>query len=182
MPNSKNLTSTSKFLSYVLRHHPEDIGLKLDNNGWAHVSELIKKSEKHGKTLSRDILEQIMQQGSKQRLILSEDGAYIRAGYGHSIDVELELKPTSSPDKLYHGTAKKNEQSIIAEGIHSGSRNFVHLSANRGDARSVGSRHGTPVILTVKAKQMLKHGYKFYQSESESGIWLTNKVPPEFIE
>lgn len=182
MGNSTDLTSLSKFLSYVLRHHPEDIGLKLNENGWAQVSELINKSEKHGKALSRDILEQMMQHGSKQRFILSEDGTCIRAGYGHSIDVDLELKPTSPPEELYHGTAKNNVQSIIAEGIHSGSRNLVHLSATCDEARNVGSRHGFPVIITVQAKQMSRQGYDFYQSESEPGIWLTRKVPPDFVE
>lgn len=182
MANFVDLTSLSKFLSYVLRHHPEDIDLELDKNGWAEVSELIKKANKHGKSLSRDTLKQIIQHGSKQRFILSEDGKHIRAGYGHSIDVDLELKPTSPPDTLYHGTAKKKEQSILAEGIHAGTRNFVHLSTTREEARSVGSRHGSPVILTVKAKQMSQKGFDFYQSESEPGIWLTKRVPVAFVE
>lgn len=182
MSNSEDLTSLSKFLSYVLRHHPEEIDLELDKNGWAEVQELIRKAKKHGKSLSHKILKKIIQHGSKQRFILSEDGKHIRAGYGHSIDVDLELKPTSPPDKLYHGTAKKNEQSILLNGIHAGSRNFVHLSATREEARSVGSRHGSPVILTVKAKQMSQKGFDFYQSKSEPGIWLTKKVPAEFVE
>lgn len=182
MPNSEDLTTLSKFLSYLLRHHPEEIGLNLDRNGWAQVEELIKKANKHGKHLSRDTLEKVIQHGSKKRFILSEDGAYIRAGYGHSINVDLDLEPTSPPDKLYHGTAEKNVPSIMTEGIHAGNRKFVHLSADRADARSVGSRHGSPFILLVEAKDMAKQGHEFYQSESEPGIWLTKKVPPEFIE
>ena len=35
------LTDTSKFLSLILRHKPETIGIKLDEHGWADVSELI---------------------------------------------------------------------------------------------------------------------------------------------
>jgi putative RNA 2'-phosphotransferase len=182
MTNFKDLTSLSKFLSYVLRHHPEEIDLELDKNGWAEVQELLKKAEKWGKSLSRDTLEQVIQHGSKQRFILSEDGTHIRAGYGHSIDVDLELKSTSPPDELYHGTAKKNEPSIIAKGIHACNRNLVHLSASRYEARSVGSRHGSPVILVVKAKRMAQQGYDLYQSESEPDIWMTKKVPAEFVE
>lgn len=80
MSSSKDLTTLSKFLSYVLRHHPEDIGLELDENGWVQITELIKKAQKHGKSLSRNTLEQIMQHGSKQRFIISGDGSHIRAG------------------------------------------------------------------------------------------------------
>lgn len=181
MTKSNNLVSISKFLSYVLRHHPEEIDLKLDKNGWAQVAELIKKAKKSGRSINWDHIKKIMANGTKQRFILSNDGKYIRAGYGHTIDVDLELKSKTPPDELCHGTAGKNLSSIIAEGIHHGSRNFVHLSTTLDDARFVGSRHGAPKILIVNAKQMSREGYDFYQSESEPCIWLTKKVPPEFL-
>ena len=119
-----DLKSLSKFLSYVLRHHPEAVDLKLDENGWAKVSEVISKAQQEGKPLDRDILGQIMAQASKQRFILSDDGKYIRAGYGHSIDVNLELKAQLPPERLYHGTAKRNIDAIMAQGIRPGSRNL----------------------------------------------------------
>lgn len=176
-----DLTSISKFLSYILRHHPESIGLQLDNNGWAQVSELIEKARKEGRSLNRNALEKVMQHGSKNRFIFSEDGNYIRAGYGHSIDVNLQMKSKAPPKELYHGTAQKNRKSILQDGIHSGSRNFVHLSATRDDAKHVGSRHGEPVILIVKAREMSRRGHDFYQSESEPDIWLTKKVPAAYV-
>lgn len=182
MNDEVDLTSLSKFLSYVLRHRPDAIDLEVNEKGWAEVSELIQKAGEHGKSFSRKTLEQVIQRGSKKRFILSEDGEYIRAGYGHSIDVDLELKPTVPPVELYHGTAERNVTSILQDGIHAGSRNFVHLSVTQKEARSVGGRHGPPVILIVKAKQMCRQGYDFYQSESEPGIWLTQKVPAEFVE
>ena len=37
-----NLTKVSKFLSLILRHKPETIGIGLDKNGWANIDELIK--------------------------------------------------------------------------------------------------------------------------------------------
>lgn len=181
MANTTDLVSTSKFLSYLLRHHPEEIGLELDENGWANVDELFEKAEMHGRPISLNDLKQIMENGSKQRFILSDDGEYIRAGYGHSIDVNLELNPSMPPDELYHGTAKKNLSSILADGIHPGSRNFVHLSTTSEDAQFVGSRHGKPVILKVSAKKMCREDYNFYQSDSEPCIWLTKNVPPDFL-
>lgn len=176
-----NLRSLSKFLSYVLRHHPGSIGLTVDENGWASVDELIQKAKADGKKLSYSRLHDIINYGSKQRFILSEDENYIRAGYGHSIDVDLQLRPQQPPKVLYHGTAQKNVDAILAEGLHSGSRNFVHLSARKADARQVGTRHGSPVILQVHSAQMTQEGYDFYQSESEANIWLTKWVPAKFV-
>lgn len=175
------LKSLSKFLSYILRHHPESIDLTVDENGWAKVSELIDKAEKHGKQLDRKTIHKIINHGHKQRFILSDDAAFIRAGYGHSIEVDLQLKPEEPPAVLYHGTAQKNVESILKEGIRPGSRNFVHLSSTKKEAQNVGSRHGSPVILFVDAEKMTRHEYMFYQSESEPSIWLTKKVPAQHI-
>ena len=174
-------TEISKFLSYILRHHPEAIGLELDEHGWAHIDSLIEKAGQEGRSLTRKKLQKVMESGTKNRFTVTEDHKYIRAGYGHSIDVDLSLSPEMPPDVLYHGTARKNLESIEKRGLHSGSRNFVHLSLKKDDAVSVGGRHGQPVILSVAAKKMHESGFPFYQSESEPGIWLVNEVPPEFI-
>jgi putative RNA 2'-phosphotransferase len=179
--DERNLTSTSKFLSYVLRHHPESINLSLDKNGWAEIAQLIHKAEQHGKKLDRTIINEILEHSEKQRFIISDDGKYIRAGYGHSIDVDLQMKPKEPPSVLYHGTAQRNMESILEEGIVPGSRNFVNLSAMQKHARNIGSRHGPPVILQVKAVDMSQSGYSFYQSESEASIWLTKRVPVKYI-
>ncbi|WP_138431028.1 RNA 2'-phosphotransferase [Fodinibius saliphilus] len=175
------LKSLSKFLSYVLRHHPDSIGVDIDKNGWVAISELIQKAENEGRIFGKEQLYQVLEYGEKQRFILSNDGKYIRAGYGHSIEVELQLHPQQPPRLLYHGTAQKNLDSIYDEGLHSGSRNFVHLSANESDAKEVGARHGTPVILEILSQIMAEEGINFYQSESEPDIWLTKKVEPKFF-
>lgn len=179
--NSERRKKLSKFLSYVLRHHPESIGLKVDKHGWADLDELIQKAKADGRKLERDSIKEIITKSEKNRFILSEGGDFIRAGYGHSIDVDLQLRPKTPPELLYHGTAKRNVSSIMEEGIRPGGRNFVHLSATHGEAKNVGSRHGQPVILKIQAKKMHEDGYDFYQSESEEGIWLTEKIPIEFL-
>lgn len=181
--NQQNLRSASKFLSYVLRHHPEEIGLELDEYGWAEVKELIKKSLNAGKEISRPMIEEVIQSGSKKRFILSEDKQFIRAGYGHSIDIDLNLDPKSPPDILYHGTARENLNSIMEKGIVPQSRNFVHLSTTKVEARNVGGRHGKPIILEIQSGKMNNgEEYPFYQSESEPDIWLVPIVPPRYIE
>lgn len=168
-------------MSYLLRHHPEAIRLDVDEHGWANVDQLIEKSRTEGRNLDRDSIKEIITKSEKNRFILSEDGDFIRAGYGHSIDVDLQLRPKIPPELLFHGTAKRNVSSILEVGIRPGSRNFVHLSATRSEAKNVGSRHGRPVILQIKAKGMHKADYDFYQSESEAGIWLTEKIPADFL-
>lgn len=180
--SDQNTTKASKFLSYILRHHPDTIGLEIDPQGWAHLPSLIEKAQHHGRSLTRELIEQVMQDGDKQRFTLSDDGNYIRAGYGHSIDVDLDLEPTPPPGLLFHGTAKRNVDSILSEGLNPGSRNLVHLSDNKQDAVDVGSRHGSPQVLTIRSGQMYEAGNPFYQSDSEPNIWLVDEVPPRFIE
>ncbi|WP_265790751.1 RNA 2'-phosphotransferase [Fodinibius salicampi] len=177
-----NLKSTSKFLSYVLRHHPEEIGLTVNENGWASVDELLDKARKYGKNIDRKLLEKLIEEGGgKKRFTFSEDQQYVRATYGHSIKVDLQLNPKTPPKVLYHGTAEKNLSSIIEKGLNAQSRNFVHLSVIEYDAHEVGSRHGSVAILAVESGIMHRDGYVFYQSESEPGIWLTKEVPPKFL-
>ncbi len=178
---NQDLSSVSKFLSYVLRHHPDSIDLELDEHGWAKVSELITKAASGGKCIDVSTIKKIIDGGDKQRFILSEGDKYIRAGYGHSIDIDLQLRVIEPPKRLYHGTARKNVDSILKKGIQSGSRNLVHLSAQKSDALEVGARHGQPVILCIESATMAANGHNFYQSDSEPDIWLTKYVPPKYV-
>lgn len=182
MSHAEKLKALSKFLSYVLRHHPEAIGLSLDRHGWADVDELINKARKEHWEINRPLLRKVMASGNKQRFILNDDKQYIRAGYGHSIEVDLQLQPKLPPRKLYHGTARQQLESILEKGLLPGNRNFVHLSSTRAEARYVGARHGKPIILTVTSRSMADQGFNFYQSKSEPGIWLSKHIPPQFLQ
>ncbi len=170
----------SKFLSLVLRHKPETIGLTLDSEGWADVGELIKKSFDAGVLLDRPILRQVVEGGEKKRFSFNGDGSRVRANYGHSIPVTPVHAPAAPPEFLYHGTAKEYSQSIENEGIGPGTRHYVHLVEDMKTAIQVGSRHGEPVVIIVKAKAMHEDGFEFFKTES--GIWLTKEVPKEYIE
>ncbi len=168
------LTKKSKFLSLILRHKPETVGLKLDANGWADVDELMEKAE-----IDFKLLESIVEQNDKQRFAFSDDLSKIRASQGHSIDVDLELEPVKPPDILYHGTVGKFLSLISIQGLIKKKRQHVHLSANIKTAKKVGERRGTPIILKIDAKLMSENGYVFYLSQN--GVWLTDRVPTEFI-
>lgn len=171
-----NYKENSKFLSLVLRHKPEKIGIKLDENGWADVSELLSKM-KNGITM--EILEEIVVTNDKQRFAFNEDKTKIRANQGHSINVDLELKVLVPPNMLYHGTAERFIKSIMETGLDKRNRTHVHLSQNYDTAISVGSRYGKPVILKIDTKKMSEDGYIFYLSENN--VWLTDSVPVKYI-
>lgn len=169
---------TSKFISLILRHKPEAIGIQLDEHGWANVDELI---EGIGKTRSFDIqdLERIVAEDGKQRYSFNEDKTLIRANQGHSIPVDVELEEKEPPAVLWHGTGEKFTASIDKEGLIPKSRLYVHLSADPETAKKVGQRHGKPVVYTIDAGKMFEDGYKFYLSVN--GVWLTKRVPAEYM-
>lgn len=170
---------TDKFLAYILRHNPAACGIKLDKNGWVNVDELLASVQKSGRNINFTMLEKIVENDDKGRFEFSAERSKIRATYGHSLPVDLDLQPKTPPDILYHGTAEKFLESIRQFGLIKKSRNFVHLSPEKSMAEKVGKRHGKPVILGICAGQMAKADYKFYQSSS--GIWLTEEVPADYI-
>ncbi len=176
---SKRLESTSKFLSLVLRHQPEVIGLSLDDAGWANVAELIELANKHKRPLTPELLQEVVLTNDKKRFAFSTDGSKIRASQGHSVVVDLELPVVTPPEFLYHGTATRFLESIKQQGLLPGSRQHVHLSADHATAIKVGQRHGKPIVLVVAALQMHESGYAFYYSEN--GVWLVAAVPVPFI-
>lgn len=169
----------SKYMSLILRHHPETIGISLDEHGWADVEELIAGIARTNE-FSWEILEEIVRTDAKQRYAFNADKTKIRASQGHSIPVDLELKAVEPPEMLWHGTAEKYVASIEQTGLRPGSRRYVHLSRDRETARTVGSRHGRPVIYRVKSGEMYRKGFRFYCSEN--GVWLTILVPPEYLQ
>lgn len=167
-----------KYLALILRHKPETIGIQLDEHGWARVDELIAGiARTHAFNL--EMLEEIVRTDSKQRYSFNEDKTMIRANRGHSINVDVELKETLPPDILWHGTGEKYVQSIEQTGLIPKSRLYVHLSADPDTAKTVGSRHGKPVIYQVDAKAMVEDGYPFYISAN--GVWLTKEVPIKYL-
>ncbi|PKF75153.1 RNA 2'-phosphotransferase [Chryseobacterium sp. PMSZPI] len=169
----------SKFLSLILRHQPESIGLKLDENGWANVEELRLKSAKKRIHFTLNELDEVVETNNKKRFAFNEDKTGIRASQGHSIDVDLALKSQQPPDFLYHGTAETNISSILEKGIEKRGRQHVHLSADKETATKVGMRHGKPVILTIRTGKMYDDGLYFYLSAN--GVWLTDFVDAKYI-
>jgi putative RNA 2'-phosphotransferase len=175
----EQLVKPSKFLSLVLRHQPEKIGVHLDEGGWASVDELLRAARHSGIPLDAKSLQAVVQQNDKQRFTISEDGRKIRANQGHSISIDLGLEPTEPPELLYHGTSSRFLESIKLQGLVRKKRHHVHLSHDRETALRVGRRHGPPAVFTIEAGRVHLDGYAFYLSMN--GVWLTTQVPAEYI-
>ena len=171
--NEKDV-ALGRFLSLVLRHQPDAAGIQLDAHGWADVDELLRGVIQTGRTIDRETLERIVRENDKHRYCFNEDHTKIRANQGHSIAVDVELRRAAPPAVLYHGTAARFLESIRRQGITRQSRQYVHLSSNPDTARTVGSRHGKPVVLVIDAAAMVRDGFVFFLSEN--GVWLCGEV------
>lgn len=180
MKTDKTLIKTSKFLSLILRHQPEVVGMQLDEAGWLDINELIANANARGKKLTLELLHEVVSTNDKKRFALSDDGLRIRASQGHSVAaVDLKLDEAEPPETLYHGTVAAFLASIRASGLEKRSRNHVHLSADEATATKVGSRRGKPIILHIDAAAMHHVGHQFYLSAN--GVWLVDAVPTNFL-
>lgn len=169
----------SRFLSLVLRHKPEKVGLTLDAAGWVDVDDLLAACGRHGVVMTRVQLETIVCSNEKQRFALSDDRTRIRANQGHWVPVELGYAPATPPAVLYHGTPERAVPAIRAEGLRRMDRHHVHLSTDPAATLGVGARRGRPVLLTVDAAAMAAGGAVFYLTPN--GVWLTDAVPAAYI-
>ena len=176
----------SKFLSFILRHHPEEIGLRLEDNGWINTSELIKAINNHEASkwvIDLSILEQIVTNDIKGRYSFNNSKTKIRANQGHSIkSLNIEFKEVKNPPEfLYHGTSVQNKDLIYSSGcIKPMNRQMVHLSKDEDTAIKVGKRHGKCAVLVINTLKLLNSNHKIFISDN--GVYLTDLVPINCIE
>ena len=173
----------SIYLSYLLRHHPDDAGLHMDRHGWVDTQELIDGVNRRGKyTISRAMLEEIVAADEKGRYRFSDDGRRIKACQGHSLPwVEPELTYREPPAYLYHGTNTEALSKILASGaIRKMNRHAVHLQADRDLAwKSAVRWRMKPVLIQIDAQRMYADGMRF--GVSDNGVWCTEIVPTAYI-
>ncbi len=175
------LIRISKLLSLALRHDPTALGVSLDAHGWAEVDGVLAGLAATGLSTSRDELEEIVATSDKQRFAISADGLRIRASQGHSLPVDLGLPAEVPPEILFHGTVQRFLRAIERDGLVRGARTHVHLSEDVETARLVAARRSGPkALLAVRARAMHDAGYVFLRSAN--GVWLTEDVPPSFLE
>jgi putative RNA 2'-phosphotransferase len=176
----KEKVSVSRFISPILRHNPQAIGITLDSGGWADTNALISGMNVKGRSITVEQLKEIVASNDKQRFKFNDDYSKIRANQGHSVPVDVGLKETQPPDVLYHGTASRFIGAIQGKRLIPQSRLYVHLSADTETAYKVGKRYGKPVVLTIDSSRMYKDGFRFYLSANN--VWLISAIPAEYIE
>lgn len=175
----KDKVQISRFLSYILRHSPESIGLSLDEQGWGEISQLILLAQKKGTQLTLELINDVVKTNDKKRFTISENGLFIRAVQGHSLKTTVDYQAITPPKILYHGTATRFIDSIFNQGLIPNGRQYVHLSQDYKTAVNVGNRHGKAVVLIVDSEKMFSEGFEFYQADN--GVWLTLSVPVKYL-
>lgn len=173
----------SKYLSYLLRHNPEKLSLDMDIHGYVSVDQLINNiNEEKNYTINKQILDDIVVSDDKKRYKYSQDGLYIKACQGHSLEwVIPELTYKKPPDILYHGTTENAYQKILKSGcISKMKRHAVHTQEEIEKAwKSARRWHLIPVVLQINAKAMYNDGYEFGVSDND--VWCIESVPVKYI-
>lgn len=175
-------TQISKYISYVLRHNPADVGAEVDEYGNIKVNLLLEGiRNKYGSFEVAD-LKKIVAEDNKGRYVLNVEKGTIRACQGHSIVVQkLEVNPRETPKFLYHGTKESKSDSILSLGIKSMDRQYVHLTDSKEVAKKRGTRGGEgAVILKVDTEKLKNKGYEV--KCATNGVYLVEYVPVECIE
>lgn len=179
----KNLTKLSIYLSYLLRHRPEQIGLDMDVRGWVPVEQLIEKVNNAKKyQIDLDILKKIVETDEKGRYRFNQDMTKIKACQGHSISwVTPGLEYMTPPKFLYHGTTTEALKKIMESGeISKMNRHAVHMQAEKEKAwKSAVRWKKNPVILKIAALEYAKKGAVFGKTEND--VWCVECVPIEYI-
>jgi putative RNA 2'-phosphotransferase len=177
--NDKRRVHVSKFLSRHLRHAPDELGLTLEPGGWVLIDVLLAGAAGAGFRITREELDEVVRTSDKQRFAVDETGTRIRANQGHSVEVDLQLEPAEPPTELFHGTADRNVEAILRDGLRKMARHHVHLSPDTETATRVGQRHGKPVVLVIDAAGMRTDGHAFFRSAN--GVWLVDEVPAQYL-
>ena len=170
----------SRLMSFVLRHRPDAVGITLDPGGWVPMPLLVAALARRDPRITRSVVEHVIATNDKQRFAIDRAGDRIRAHQGHSVAVDLGLAVAAPPPVLFHGTAARNVDAILAGGLRLGRRHDVHLSGDVPTAERVGARRGAAVVLRVDAAGMARDGHLF--RVTPNGVWLTADVPPSYLE
>lgn len=165
----------SKYMSYLLRHNPEN--LKMDIEGFVDLNKLLMKLKERFPVDKRLILE-IVEKSERKRFEIKN--GKIRALYGHSIPVKLNLIEDKTVKILYHGTTAEAAAKILETGLKPMGRNWVHLSPTIEIARQIGLRRtDKPAILEIDAEKAKRDGIKFYKATDQ--VYLCREIPPKYI-
>lgn len=179
----EHMQEISKYISFLLRHHPEKLNLHMNMHGWVEVGQLLDGINQEKKyALTMEDLEEIVETDSKGRYRFNEGKSKIKACQGHSIPWVLpELTFMEPPEVLYHGTTEKAWKKIQNSGyILKMKRHAVHMQAQTEPAWQSAKRWNlVPVVLVIDSRAMHADHYEFGKTENE--VWCTEAVPVKYV-
>jgi len=153
----------------------------MDINGWIDVKDIIRQFKKGGKRyhwLRPHHFTAIAETDPKGRYEVR--GNTIRATYGHTVEIELDLPTDNIPDALYFPCDPKQTENLLEVGISPSGRAHVHLSATIRNAAEAGHVHfALPTILEVDTAQMYAAGETIWHAGIT--VYLTENVPPQYL-
>jgi len=174
----------SKLLAALLRHIPHEVGLLIDNEGWASIKELVNAVRT--KWRNKSLYSWLREEHVITVALLDRKGRFevkdgkIRARYGHSIRVLIPLPEDKEVRVLYHGTSTRSLRRILREGIKPMRRLMVHLTLDESDALENAKRKSSDIaIITIDAERLRLMGHKVYRAGRK--VYVTDYVLPSCI-
>ena len=179
--NDRELDHLGRILTGVLRHFPEKYGLTMDGRGWIALPALVRSisSQHRGyHWLRAHHLVAIAESDPKGRYEVRDDR--IRATYGHTVEVDLDLPTENIPDELYFPVTADEAAIVLEVGLKPTDRRKVHLSRTADDAKAAGTvRTPEPVILAIDARAARRDGIVIMQAGKT--VFLVDQVPAPFL-
>tara|TARA_B100000609_G_scaffold196784_1_gene192763 strand:- start:1841 stop:2632 length:792 start_codon:yes stop_codon:yes gene_type:complete len=179
--SDREAQSLGRILALVLRHAPEKFGVDMDINGWVNTRELsdaISNQRRHYHWLRGWHFEAIANSDEKGRYQV--EGEMIRATYGHSIELELDLPTDDIPEALYWPCEPEQVATILELGITAGDRQHVHLSKTINKAMEAGHvRIDRPAIIEVDTTRAIADGNTIFRAGKS--VFLTTDMPPDYL-
>ncbi|MDI6897707.1 RNA 2'-phosphotransferase [Methanocella conradii] len=162
-----------RIISGALRHFPGELGLSLDEHGWADVKDLEKAIVAKYPWVRGYHIEAMLDTDEKGRY--ERKGDKVRARYGHSIEVDLDY-PEANFDTLYYGTSEEEADRLLEIGLKPVNQRYVHLSKSIEEAVKVACiRTEHPVIISVDARKAAESGVRIIDA---GPVCLSTTIPP----
>ena len=179
--NDEEVDQLGRIMAGVLRHFPERFSLSMDSHGWIDIRSIVeavraRRNQFHW--LRPHHVRALASTDPKGRYQLDVDK--VRATYGHSLDVELDLPTDNIPGELYYPATEEEVEIILETGLKPSDRKHVHLSLAPENATDAGThRTEKPVLLRVDAKGAIGSGVVIRRAGKT--VFITKEIPAEFL-
>lgn len=181
--NEYEIEGLGRILAGMLRHFPENYGVRLNDHGWVKIYSIVPAIRARRKSfgwLTARHIESMALTDPKERYQVSRDHE-IRASYGHTIPIEMDDLPTDEiPDVVYYQTTEEELEFIKETGISPSDKSWIHLSRTFRQAYVSGLYHvDEPTILGIDVKKLTESGIPVYRATDD--VYLVREIPSEFF-